>query len=208
VERINCVIEGTTPLLLNRFTDAAAQAATSGQRGSSLAGDKGSPREQAEAKLYVGQDGKLVIPQPNLFRCLIDAGKFFKAGKSKVTTQKSSLIPACVSIPEVEIPIDSVDPWDVDTRAVRIPSTGGRILCHRPCFHDWRLSFEIELDTEIMGVKLMREIVDCAGKRIGLGDFRPDCKGPFGKFVVTSWVIEGDRAKQNGKAKDRDSALV
>lgn len=37
---------------------------------------------------------------------------------------------------------------------------------------------------------LFREIVDAAGKRIGLGDFRPACKGPFGKFVVTSWVIQ------------------
>ena len=26
-----------------------------------------------------------------------------------------------------------------------------------------------------------------AGKRVGLGDFRPACKGPFGKFVVVEW---------------------
>ncbi len=35
--------------------------------------------------------------------------------------------------------------------------------------------------------KLFREIVDAAGKKIGLGDFRPDRKGPFGKFVVIHW---------------------
>ena len=39
----------------------------------------------------------------------------------------------------------------------------------------------------MMPIKLAREIMDAAGKRIGLGDFRPDCKGPFGKFVVTKW---------------------
>jgi hypothetical protein len=39
----------------------------------------------------------------------------------------------------------------------------------------------------MMDPKLFREIVDAAGKRIGLGDFRPATKGPFGKFVVTSW---------------------
>jgi hypothetical protein len=73
------------------------------------------------------------------------------------------------------------------TRAVRIPSTGGRILCHRPCFHDWKLSFTLHVDTDMLSPNLLREIVDAAGKRIGLGDFRPDCKGPFGKFVVTNW---------------------
>jgi hypothetical protein len=201
IEEIQVTIEGTTPLLCNRFTDAAAMSASSGSRSSAI-GEKGTPREQAEKKLYLGADGRLIIPQPNLFRCIIDAGKYFKAGKSKVTTIKSSLIPSCVDIRVVEIPIRHADPWEVDTRAVRIPSTGGRILCHRPSFNDWALDFTVYLDTEIMTVKLLREIVDAAGKRIGLGDFRPDCKGPFGKFVVTSWVVESQRATSNGKKRE------
>lgn len=183
---IDIEIEGTTPLLLNRFTDAAAQKATSGTT-SALSGDKGSPREQSEPKLYKGVNGELMIPQPNLFRCIIDAGKYFKAGRSKVTTQKSSIIPACVDVHGAEILLHSKEGWRVDTRAVRIPATGGRILCHRPCFDDWRLAFEVTLDTSMMSENLFREIIDAAGKRIGLGDFRPDCKGPFGKFVVTRW---------------------
>jgi hypothetical protein len=183
---IEVTIEGTTPLLCNRFTDAAAMAASSGTRMAAV-GEKGTPREQAEKRLYIGHDGKPIIPQPNLFRCLIDGGSFFKAGKSKVTTQKSSLIPACVEIQGIELPLVSREPWQVDTRAVRIPSTGGRILCHRPSFNDWKITFTMAVDTEMMTVKMAREILDAAGKRIGLGDFRPACKGPFGKFVVTSW---------------------
>jgi hypothetical protein len=200
-EEISVTIEGVTPLLCNRFGDAAAMAATTGNR-SSAVGEKGTPREQAEQKLYCGLDGKLVIPQPNLLRCIIDGGKFFKAGKSKVTTIKSSLIPSCVDIRCVEIPIRHTDPWEVDTRAVRIPSTGGRILCYRPSFNDWALDFTVYLDTEILTVKLLREIIDASGKRIGLGDFRPDCKGPFGKFVVTNWVVESQRAQSNGKKRE------
>jgi hypothetical protein len=71
---------------------------------------------------------------------------------------------------------------------VRIPATGGRILAYRPMFEDWKLAFEVELDTSIINAKLLRQIVDDAGKRIGLGDFRPSTKGPFGRFVVTKWV--------------------
>ena len=147
----------------------------------------GIPTEQAQQKLYTDEQGRIGIPQPNLYRSILDAGKFFKAGKAKVTTIKSSLIPACLTIEEVFIPLDCCDPWSVDTRPVRIPSTGGRILCHRPLFNDWQLDFVVELDTSIISEKLLREIVDAAGKRIGLGDFRPDCKGPFGKYVVTRW---------------------
>ncbi len=183
---VDVTIAGVTPLLCNKFTDAAAMKATSGN-GMSAIGDKGTPMEQAQAKLYVAHDGKFCIPQPNLFRCLIDAGVFFKAGKSKVTTQKNSLIPACVEILGIELPIVHKEPWQVDTRAVRIPSTGGRILCYRPSFNDWKIAFTLSVDTSMMTVKMVREIVDAAGRRIGLGDFRPDRKGPFGKFVVTSW---------------------
>jgi hypothetical protein len=184
--QIEVTIKGTTPLLMNRFSDAAQQSATNGTRVAAV-GDRGTPREQAETRLYTGHDGNPMIPQPNLFRCIIDAGKFFKAGKSKVTTQKSSMIPACVEINGIELQLTSPEPWDVDTRAVRIPSTGGRILCHRPCFNDWSLTFSVSVDTELMSAKMFRDIVDAAGKRVGLGDFRPDCKGPFGKFVVTRW---------------------
>lgn len=188
--RINVTIEGVTPLLLNRFTDEAAANATGGSRGS-MSGDKGTPLEQAEQKLYTGIDGRtLMIPQPNLFTCIMDGGVFFKNGKRQITTQRSSLIPACVEIEGVEIPIVHKEPWTVDTRAVRIPSTGGRILCHRPCFHDWKLSFSMVIDTSMMGLKLIREIVDKAGKAIGLGDFRPARKGPFGRFVVVKWEVE------------------
>jgi hypothetical protein len=197
--RIKASIEGSTPLLCNKFGDAAAMDATSGTRISGPR-DKGTPLEQAESKLYIGHDGKPMIPQPNLFRCLIDGGLFFKAGKSKVTTQKSSIIPACVEIEGIEIPLIHQEPWTVDTRAVRIPSTGGRILCHRPCFHDWQLDFELTLDTDMIPVKLFREIVDAAGKRIGLGDFRPSCKGPFGKFAVILWQPE-EPVKGNGRTR-------
>ena len=186
MKTVNITIEGITPLILNRFTEEAQMSASNGTRLSTNK-DRGSPQEIAETKLYTNDNGDKVIPQPNLLRCIIDAGKFFKAGKSKVTTIKSSLIPSCVDVEGVDIKILSKDGWTVDTRPVRIPSTGGRILCHRPMFHDWKLSFIANIDTDIISLALFREIVDAAGKRIGLGDFRPDCKGPFGKFCVTQW---------------------
>jgi len=187
MKKIKIKIEGKTPLLCNKFTDAAQMDASGTTSRLSTNRDRGSPEEQAESKLYLNSDGKPCIPQPNMFRCIIDAGKFFKNGKSKVTTVKSSIIPACVELDALDFEIKTTGKWSVDTRPVRIPATGGRILAHRPIFHDWALEFEAEVDTDMMGVSLFRDIVDAAGKRIGLGDFRPDCKGPFGKFVVTSW---------------------
>ena len=182
----NITITGKTPLLLNRFTDEAQMAATSGTR-PNISTDSKTPREVAEKKLYTGDDGIPGIPQPNLFRCIIDAGKFFKAGKSKITTVKSSLIPSCVEISPIFITIDHEQDWTVDSRPVRIPATGGRIIAHRPRFDDWSLSFQAGLDEDTIAERTFRDIMDAAGSKIGLGDFRPDTKGPFGKFYVVHW---------------------
>lgn len=185
---ITVEIQGIAPLICNRFTDEAAAASTSGDRGSSAAMDRGTPREIAEGKLYLGNNGKPMIPSPNLLRSLVDGGSFTKIGKKQVTTARSSLLYACIAIAETEIAIDHKEPWSVDIRPVRIPSTGGRILAYRPMFHDWALKFELELDTSILNAKLLRQVVDDAGKRIGLGDFRPATKGPYGRYVVTRWA--------------------
>lgn len=186
---IAITLEAITPLICNKFTDENAEAASSGSRGSSAAADRGTPLEIAESKLYIGASKKPVIPQPNLLRCLVEGGRFTKVGKAQVTTAKSSILYACVDIQGAEIPIAHSQPWKVDTRAVRIPSTGGRILAHRPMFDDWRLEFFADIDTSIIGEKLFRQIVDDAGKRIGLGDFRPQCKGPYGRFHVVHWEV-------------------
>lgn len=183
--QILCTIEGIAPLLMNRFHEAAQQKASAGTS-STMAGKKGSPRDQAEPKVYVGANGKPVLPGTNFNAAVVEAGKFIKSGKSKLTTTRSSLVPAGLSILEVEAPI-TPSKWEVDSRAVVIPSTGGRILCHRPRFDEWRVTFTLEVDESMFDESIVRELVDLAGQRIGLGDFRPQRRGSFGRFKVVSW---------------------
>ena len=106
-----------------------------------------------------------------------------------MTTQQTSLVPAYLNVNGTYFPLVHKEPWVVDTRPVRIPATGGRILEHRPLFNDWQTSFEIEAYAGIDD-NLIRNLVDAAGLRIGLGDMRPEKKGPFGRFKVVSWACE------------------
>jgi len=199
--KVKVTIQGTTPLLMNRFTEAN-EVAVSGGTSVSFRGDKGTPRDQAAAKRYADTEGRLYIPGPNIFACIIAAGTFHKAGKSKLTTMKSSLIPAGVMVDEMVCLITNADgepltEWEVDSRSVVIPSTGGRIMAHRPRVDTWNVSFTLDVDGTMFSPGLVRAVVDDAGKKIGLGDFRPARKGPFGRFVVSHWDIE----KEAGLAK-------
>lgn len=184
---IAVTIEGITPLLMNRFHEDAEVAVSSGTR-TSIRGARGTPREQAEAKAYKDGDGNLFIPGANIFACLVAAGSFHKSGRVKITTQKSSLIPAGLSVIELVCPMNTKD-WECDSRSVVIPSTGGRVMCHRPRLDKWKTTFTLDVDTDMFDPKFIRLLVDDAGKKIGLGDYRPARKGPFGRFMVSSWEV-------------------
>ena len=177
-------VQGVTPLLTNRFRDSGEESANRPV----FRGEEGTPREQAFDTLYFANDNETpIIPGGNLFSSFMEAGKYMKSGRNKITTTKSSMIPAFLHLEEHYMPITHKDEWDVFSTPVRIPATGGRIMRHRAMFHDWELSFSLTLDTEVITPKMLRQIVDIAGKRIGLGDFRPQTKGQYGRFVVTDW---------------------
>lgn len=199
--KIKITISGLTPLIMNRFTEAA-EVQVSGGTSVSFRGDRGAPRQQAEAKRYADQAGNLYIPGPNIFACIIAAGTFHKAGKSKLTTMKTSLIPAGLMVDDLVCNLISADgelltEWEVDSRSVVIPSTGGRIMCHRPRVDVWNAAFTLDVDGSMFSPALVRAVVDDAGKKIGLGDFRPARKGPFGRFVVSNWEV----SKESGDLK-------
>ena len=187
--RISVTIEGISPYIPHRFNEAAGVSVSGGTSPiSSL--DRGTPQEIAESFLYTDDKGKPIVIQPAIFGAIMAAGKFHKLGKSKITTQQTSLVPGYMTVTGAYYPLVHKQPWKVDTRPVRIPSTGGRILQHRPMFDDWKTTFEIEVFDGGFSDKLVRQLVDDAGLRIGIGDLRPEKKGPYGRFKVTKWACE------------------
>lgn len=191
MSRFETSIQGSSPLLMNRFTEEAAAKVSAGTSSPMRASHKGLPREQAEPRLYLTADAKPMIPGPNVFRGIIDAGQFHKAGRRALTTAKASLVPAGIQLLELELPIanpfgGSVE-WEVDSRSVVNPATGGRMMCHRPRFDAWKLSFTLDVDDAMFSESIVRALVDDLGTKIGIGDFRPSRKGPFGRFLVVHW---------------------
>ena len=70
------------------------------------------------------------------------------------------------------------------------PMTKGRMMVTRPRFDKWSCEFEIMLNDDSVPSDVMNELVEHAGKYVGIGDWRPDKKGMFGKFMVTSFQVK------------------
>ncbi len=143
--------------------------------------------EQAELAAYRDPEtGELYIPAVAIQRCLIAAAGYSK-GKGRASLQKQTA--ACVYVAPERVSLGTKT-YKIDARPVVIPATKGRVMRFRPRLDEWSAVIEVEYDENLLTEVQMRQIVDDAGSRVGLLDFRPERKGPFGRFIVTEWRTE------------------
>lgn len=172
IKRIDVTIQGKSALLMHAFPMVEIKGL-----------EKKSPKEQAEFSAYRDGKGRLCFPAVNIGRSIV-AGATYSKGKGKGSLQKP--VAACLLVTPEKLDLGTKD-YQIDSRPVVIKATKGRIVRHRPRLDEWRLTFEIEFDDDLLSENQMRQCVDDAGSRVGIGDFRPECKGPFGRFVVVNW---------------------
>ena len=62
-----------------------------------------------------------------------------------------------------------------------------RTLRRRPRFEKWAATFFIDTDPELVDQVMLQQWLDVGGRRIGIGDWRPQKSGHFGRFsaVIT-----------------------
>lgn len=171
-KKITCQVKGLSPLLMHSFPMQPLEAM-----------DKKTAEEQAEHAAYRAPSGKLYVPAIAFQRALIGAATYSK-GKGRMTLQKP--VAACVLVSPEYLILDQQE-YLVDARPVVIAATKGRVVRFRPRFDDWSFECFIEYDDNLLKESEIRKVVDDAGSRIGLLDFRPERKGPFGRFMVVNW---------------------
>jgi hypothetical protein len=202
--RVKC--RGTSPLLMNRMSEDTLEGLrTKAKKPKNKdVGKTSTRREDAEPKVYLSKAGAPVIPGENLMSCLIAGGVFIRLdAKRQVSTGKATLLPGLLTLLDTQLQV--VDPdtgkpatWDPDTRKGTNPNGNEAVCIVRPRFDRWAFVAKIEIDDSEIGENAIRNLWDLAGRRIGLGDFRPSRKGIFGQFVVECW----DRIEKSDKAAE------
>jgi len=169
------VIEGLEPGLLQHRCPDMLEGTTKAIKYKDLS-------EEAEATTYRLPNGNLYQPAEHLERAMISAAGMFKIGR------RSAAGVAAAAFYVTPRQIDhGTNTYEIDKRTVVIKSTGGRIMRARALLYPWSLTFEIGIDETLIQPNMAREIMETAGQQKGIGDFRPEKKGRFGKFVVKDW---------------------
>ena len=178
---IEITLQGVTPLLINRFSDESEIPAKV-SRGKK---DYGTPRIQAEKTAYFDKDSTLLwIPSSWITGAINAISSDYKLTGSRKSLK--SVIGGAVVPLEEKIYFQEkykLKNIEIDSRPVVIQRA--RIMRHRTRLEKWNLAFCLEIDEGILPVDQFHQIIVDAGRRAGLGDYRPPKGGPFGKFIVS-----------------------
>jgi hypothetical protein len=192
-------ITGTAPLLMHnaRLSNpldelARAMKKVSAKRSKSEDDYLELARLEFLGGLYNGPVGPY-IPADNIFRCLVDAGRKRKLGVKVtsgviITTDENPLA--------YKGPREPDELWRDGNFMLQASAKVGqqRIIRTRPKFpvdpknsdNSWRTSAMLYLDTEVLDYDDLTQLVDIAGRLIGLGDWRPR----YGRFEGTLTVVK------------------
>lgn len=179
-QRVEVKIRGLTPLLMNKLNIESLQSKSRRRT------ETYDPKVEAEKSAYIDViDGRrqLYIPCEAVYSMIINTAKQYRVRR----TSLSSLLAGTIRIEPEKIPLGT-DKYEIDLRAVVIQKQ--RVLKARAKVPNWAATFYIVYDSERLpeGIhETLKTILEDAGTRMGLLDYRPQHKGWFGTFTVESF---------------------
>jgi hypothetical protein len=192
-KKIDVEIRGLTPLLMNRLNPESLKTK------SRMRMENYSTEKDAEQSAYMAEiDGKkqLYIPQEALYSMIIQTAKQYRVKRVSL----ASLLAGTMRVEPEKVPLGT-DKYEIDERAVVIQHQ--RVLKGRAKLKKWKAKFQIIYDSKRLPVGIedtLKEILEDAGTRMGLLDYRPQHRGWFGTFTVDHFTLV-EEAEQEAEAE-------
>lgn len=167
-------VQGVADLLFHRWNSEAVEAKGRAAKNSAV-----KKTDDVETYIYRDDDGCIAIPGEYLRQAIIHAAKFRQDPRSPRKSAMDLYKAGVVSL--TQLASLGTDKWDyLDTRRVMVQRNG--INRTRPAMKaGWEAEFELMVNLpEYITRNDLREVIEQAGRLIGLADFRPT----YGRFGV------------------------
>ncbi len=182
MKKIKVEISSVTALLMNNPASMIEESIGIKKATHMKTRTKKEAEKEADKLAYKKANGELYIPSEAVRGSLLGAAAYKKIGKYAAR----GIMAAGVQITPEQIGL-GIKKYDLDIRTVVIQRN--RVVKIRPRINNWKATFEFEYDETLIGnPAIIKEVLEDAGKRVGLLDFRPQKTGTFGKFKITKWV--------------------
>jgi hypothetical protein len=184
METYDVRIEGIVPLLQHRYA-----AADIPEKSATVRRGKPDWKAETEHSLYRGPDGMIYQPATHIEAALAKAATNFQIPGKRKKTYKD-LVRTCVLIDPQAVPHVHQE-WTVENNGLGRPVivNRARVMRYRPQFDRWALEFTLTITDQELPSSVVLEILQDAGRRVGIGDYRPK----FGRFQVTRFERRAER---------------
>lgn len=176
-------IDSTGPLLMHNPASMGNQQGPDGVKTRRIP----KPKEEAEQGVYSDNNGDFYLPADAFRISLLSAAKGRRIGKfAAASILAGSVFPVGETCtlwnPKTNKPIKKYD--KIYTCRAVVQRQG--VLRSRPQIDAWWCELELEIDMDFVPEpEMIVGLYNIAGRIIGVGDFRPEKKGRFGRYRVT-----------------------
>lgn len=170
-------ITGACPILFHKWDCEVVETKSKARKGSA---EKKS--DNLESFIYRNEEGYICLPGEYLRMAMIYAAKFRQDPRSPRKSAFDLFKAGIISLTDLAPINGGVMKWDfLDQRRVVVQRNG--ITRMRPAFHKgWKAEFILCVNVpEYIDFAFFCEVLQTAGRLIGIGDFRPT----YGRFDVT-----------------------
>lgn len=179
-------ITGKTPYMQHRMDDIKL-AEWEKQRGRIIEREEVVHEDMVRALFHMYQDkeGNPIIPSEHIRGALIQSGGFIKAKVGNANRNMKNIIAGMFFVTPEEIKLDS--DWIIDKRSAVNHAVKGRVISIRPRWNEWKVNFILSVDNDTITEATIKQLLEYAGNYVGIGSFRPQHNGMFGRFDVTNF---------------------
>jgi hypothetical protein len=137
------------------------------------------PEGEALAAMYRTADGQPGLPMLAFKAALIGAAHK-DLGIEKTLVRKALFLPASEYSPGL-IALLETSGFEIREDIVRVGNQQTD-LRYRPQFNEWRVRVVVEVDADLLTMEDVVKLVDRAGFSVGIGEWRPEKGGEYGRF--------------------------
>ena len=174
VETVHIEVVGTAPLICHRWSDKAKKQMLDKQtKAARTAKTAKDPKKDFEESLYAHPDGGYGFPSVAFKAAAVRAGTY--------SDMKMTFLRGAFHVSGELVKISGEPSMREDM--VRLPSRVADIR-HRGEFKEWSANVPLQVNTSALSIEQLANLFVIAGFAVGVGEWRPERNGQYGRFEV------------------------
>ena len=192
--RYEITINGTSPLIMHNGAAGLDTRSPANIEKSQIAKKRGSIRTETDderlrqleclTSLWLNGEGAPTVPEAAVRAVIENAARKLKQGpqvREGLIVEKVTAFEYDRTLGETAEQLSETVQFTTGVVVQR-----SRILRTRAKFDAWSVTFNVEVDDELVDADQLATWLDIGGRRVGLGDWRPEKSGHYGRFETVA----------------------